>query len=225
MTEAWWLACDDPAPMLYFLTDSGKASNRKLRLLVGACCRQFWDWLGDDRLRQAIRAAERFADGLVSEADLDKSRTVIEKLGRKVTGCRGRTAVLLALTTSAGRAGTVYGSLRGEMFRLPSCIRKLQERAGRSEATPIKPLRDIFNPFRPVKVDPVWRTPDVLALASTAYWEGAFPSGELDAQRLPILADALEEAGCAEGSILAHLRSPGPHVRGCWALDLILGKS
>ena len=49
--------------------------------------------------------------------------------------------------------------------------------------------------------------------------------GTLDRARLAVLSDALEEVGCTDTALLSHLRSPGPHVRGCWALDLVLGKS
>jgi hypothetical protein len=80
-------------------------------------------------------------------------------------------------------------------------------------------LRDIFgNPFRPVAVDPSWRTSAAVALADGIYADRAF-------DRLPVLADALEDAGCDSGDVLAHCRSGGPHVRGCWAVDLLLGKS
>jgi hypothetical protein len=51
------------------------------------------------------------------------------------------------------------------------------------------------------------------------------PGGELDASQLALVADALEDAGCTDAEILGHLRSPGPHVRGCWAQDLVLSKS
>jgi hypothetical protein len=86
-------------------------------------------------------------------------------------------------------------------------------------------LRDVFgNPFRRVPRVAAWRTPDVLSLAQAAYDERLLPSGELDAMRLAVLADALEEAGCGDDVLLAHLRSPGPHVRGCWVIDLLLGK-
>jgi hypothetical protein len=51
------------------------------------------------------------------------------------------------------------------------------------------------------------------------------PEGLLDGTRLAILADALEETGCADEELLGHLRGPGPHVRGCWPIDLLLGKS
>ncbi len=82
-------------------------------------------------------------------------------------------------------------------------------------------LHDLFgNPFRQVTVDTGWLTwndATIPALAVAIYEERAF-------DRLPILADALEDAGCAGADILRHLRGPGPHVRGCWAVDLLLGK-
>ena len=92
---------------------------------------------------------------------------------------------------------------------------------------PIALLREIFgNPFRPTRFDPSWRlSPDVLSLAQAAYDERELPSGHLGSARLAVLSDALEEAGCADADLLSHLRSPGPHVRGCWAVDLILGKA
>src|SRR5262249_52160199 len=79
-------------------------------------------------------------------------------------------------------------------------------------------LLDLFgNPFRPVVLDPVWRTQTMTQIATTIYDERAF-------DHLPILADALEEAGCADAALLGHLRGPGPHVRGCWVVDQLLGK-
>jgi hypothetical protein len=74
------------------------------------------------------------------------------------------------------------------------------------------------NPFRPVAVDPSWLTPTAVALA------GAI-SAERALDRMPVLADALEEAGCDHPDVLAHCRSDGPHVRGCWVVDMVLGKS
>jgi hypothetical protein len=65
----------------------------------------------------------------------------------------------------------------------------------------------------------------VLALAQATYDGRTLPAGTLEPDRLAVLADALEDAGCTDAAILGHLRGPGPHVRGCWALDLILGKS
>jgi len=71
------------------------------------------------------------------------------------------------------------------------------------------------NPFRPVTLDPRSRTADVLGLARGAYEDRAF-------DRLPLLADALMDAGCDDEQVLAHCRSEGPHVRGCWVVDLVL---
>jgi hypothetical protein len=86
-------------------------------------------------------------------------------------------------------------------------------------------LRDILgNHFRPPSIAPDWLTPTVTGLAAVAYEERFLPSGELDNVRLAVLADALEEAGCADPDLLGHLRALGPHVRGCWVVDLILGK-
>ncbi|MBN9518636.1 hypothetical protein J0H58_08980 [bacterium] len=80
-------------------------------------------------------------------------------------------------------------------------------------------IRCIFgNPFRPVALDPVWRTEAVVALATGIYAERAF-------ERLSVLADALEDAGCVNSGVLEHCRSDGPHARGCWVVDLQLGKA
>ena len=81
-------------------------------------------------------------------------------------------------------------------------------------------LRDIFgNPFRPVIFDPACRTETTISLAQSAYESRDFSS-------LPILADCLEEAGCHHSDVLNHCRDPKQvHIRGCWVVDLILGKS
>jgi hypothetical protein len=88
-------------------------------------------------------------------------------------------------------------------------------------------LRCIFSRFRPAVsvTGAAWLTPLVESLACAASEERHLPGGELDPLRLAVLADALEESGCLEEVILAHLREPGPHVRGCFALDALLGKS
>jgi hypothetical protein len=79
-------------------------------------------------------------------------------------------------------------------------------------------LRDIFgNPFRPVAFAPAWRTDTAVSLARQMYESRDFSA-------MPILADALQDAGCDNAEILDHCRGPGPHVRGCWVVDLVLGK-
>jgi hypothetical protein len=110
---------------------------------------------------------------------------------------------------------------------MPAIFRDLQGITTGAEGTmvAVSPIvllvRDIFgNPFRPVSVDPAWlRWNDgtAVAIARRVYDERRF-------EDLPILADALEEAGCTSGDILEHCRGPGPHVRGCWVVDLLLGK-
>lgn len=78
-------------------------------------------------------------------------------------------------------------------------------------------LRDIFNPFRMAVPDATWLTDTVLGLARNIAALGTF-------RRLPILADALEDAGCADVELLDHCRDVGPHVRGCWVIDVLLDK-
>src|SRR5262249_36924749 len=80
------------------------------------------------------------------------------------------------------------------------------------------------SPFRPVALDPAWRTPTIVALAQAAYEERSVPAGTLDIGRLAVLGDALQDAGCDKADILSHLRSPGPHVVRFWALDRILDR-
>jgi hypothetical protein len=90
-------------------------------------------------------------------------------------------------------------------------------------------LWDIFgNPFRPITINPAWLTWNdgtVVRLAQSAYEERHLPAGLLDNARLVVLADALEEASCDNAEILSHCRGPGPHVRGCWVVDLLLGRN
>jgi hypothetical protein len=93
-----------------------------------------------------------------------------------------------------------------------------EEASAKVKASQVLLIHDIFgNPFRPVEFDPEWRTSTVVSLAQQMYDEREFGP-------MPILADALQDAGCADENILSHCRGPGPHVRGCWVVDLILGK-
>jgi hypothetical protein len=99
---------------------------------------------------------------------------------------------------------------------------KRQERATEERAAQCRLLRDIFgNPFQPVTIDSLWLGRNdqmVVKVANANYNDRAF-------DRLPILADALEEAGCNNADILTHLREPGAHVRGCWVVDLLTGRT
>lgn len=91
-------------------------------------------------------------------------------------------------------------------------------------------LRDVFGPLPSgeIRLAPAWLTWNdgtIRKLAQAVYAERLLPEGQLDKARLAILADALEEAGCTDPDLLGHLRGPGPHVRGCWAVDLLHGKA
>jgi hypothetical protein len=90
-------------------------------------------------------------------------------------------------------------------------------------------LHDLIGPlpFRPVTIEPAWlawNQGTVRRLAEAAYQERRLPQGTLDPDRLAVLGDALEEAGCADADLLGHLRGPGPHVLGCWCVDALLGR-
>lgn len=86
-------------------------------------------------------------------------------------------------------------------------------------------LRDIFaSPFLPAPSLPNSFPDSVVRLAVASYEERELPSGRLDPQRLAVLADAVEEAALPS-EVVVHLRSPGPHYRGCFAVDLLLGRS
>jgi hypothetical protein len=85
-------------------------------------------------------------------------------------------------------------------------------------------LQEMFVPFRRSGKNTNWRQSTANKLAEAAYAERQLPGGYLDGTRVLLLADCLEEAGCTDPDLLGHLRGPGPHIRSCWALDLILGK-
>jgi hypothetical protein len=216
MTEADWLTATDPTPMLEYVR--GKASERKLRLLGVAIARAGWDQLEDDRSRRAVEMAEAFADGLVGtsalEAVVSDAWDVRDELWDAGPDVHD---VQLWLAQTAAFVAAVYEWRNS--FSRPGPWGYDDYPFGRPAPTHCDLLRDIFgNPFRPVALDPAWRTEAVVGLASGIYADRAF-------DRLPVLADALEDAGCADADMLSHCRGPGPHVRGCWVVDLLLGKS
>lgn len=217
MTEIEWLACADPHPIWKCL--HGRMSDRKRRLLYCGCCRHVWRLLVDDDSRRAVDAAERFADGLITRRTLRKhyvrANGVLQRVeSDDVTPFLNVMVAAFAMCTTNPTPGGVHW--------YDDEVKKLQE------AQEAHFLRDIFgNPFRAVIIDPAWRswndsTP--VRLAQAIYDGRELPSGHLDPGRLAILADALEEAGCTDADILAHCRGPGPHVRGCWVVDLLLNK-
>jgi hypothetical protein len=233
MTEAEWLACTDPQRMLAFLR--GKASDRKLRLFAVASCRRVLHLLADQCFRKAVTVAERFADGGALLSELADCLGGTQAAWGSLPWVSDPVGMLKALAVGSA-AKSVYSTAASapvDAMMVGDCAVTALGLAGEADSAGTSKtltdaeevfqcqlLRDLFGllPFRPIHTDHSWRTPSVVALAQTAYEKRAF-------DRLPILADALEEAGCTNGDILSHCREPGEHVRGCWVVDLVLAKS
>ncbi len=211
MTEAEWLDCSSPGTMLRRRRGQ-RMSTRKLRLLACACCRRPWRRMSAAG-RNAVAVAERYADGEATPAELEAARPSFVLKGNLADN------------------STHYAAAPNRIFRswvtsaLTYAAWAVAVRGPRHEAelaAQCRLIRDVFGPtpFRAVAVAPAvlaWQGGTVLRMAQAIYDERAF-------DRLPILADALEEAGCADADVLSHCRGPGPHVRGCWVIDLLLGK-
>jgi hypothetical protein len=212
MTEGEWLTCKRPDKMLVFVRTA--MSQRKQRYFGFACCRRVWSFLSDPRCRTGLEAAEQHADELLQEDELMAIQQGVWAAGLDPAVQRHAAyAVCFAASGSAERCAHHAVALRGQF--------RASERSAQADL-----LRDVIgNPFQQVTVDPVWQSRPVLSLAHAAYDERTLPSGELDMARLAVLADAFEEAGCDNADILNHLRSPGPHLRGCWPLDLLTNRS
>ncbi len=217
MTEAEWLDETDPTKMLEFLSSSG--SPRKFRLYACACCRIVWKRLEFAICQHIVEVSERYADGVATEderlAVCIMNNSMLKGVSR--TNRDPRVNAFLASRATAYHNDATYVSAieaQNNSHRLIA-DENWQTRAGLPFS---EILRDIFgNLFRPVAFDPAWRTSTAISIAEGIYNDRAF-------DRLPILADALQDAGCENADLLNHLRGEGPHVKGCWALDLVLGK-
>jgi hypothetical protein len=223
MTEVEWLACTDPLKMLHVIgatprfwrqvceetgrrpsrtlhTPSHEPSDRKLRLLACHCELHGRGILGmTEDLQDAAVLARRFADGELSEDQWHLARA--QAGGWLVLLLESKQAAYHTIASIVGTAAQTDADTAAQVSAvLSDLIREL-----------IGPL-----PFRPVAIDPRWQSPDVLGLARGIYQDQAF-------ERLPILADALLDAGCDNDDLLGHCRAEGGHVRGCWVVDLVLG--
>ncbi len=224
MTEAEWLACTDPTEMMYELFERGRFSPRQERLFSCACCRRIWHLLTDERSRVAVQAAERYTDGRASREELETAwRAACEDYGgyaADAAACASSPERYLgsnAIDVASHAVNAAYYTAFRAFTPEAEC-----KRVSRAElAAQAALLRDIAgNPFRATPtLDPAWLTwcgGTVRRLAAVIYEECRFAG-------LPVLADALEEACCTDAFLLDHLRGPGVHVRGCWAVDLLLG--
>jgi len=211
ITESEWLIGTDPMPMLRRIQKGGSA--RKMRLLAVTPARLRWAEIPEKPFREAVETAERHADGCATDAELAAYR---DQLYGYVGGQypdwispeTNRVVHSLAFTTTykptlrplvPGGTWTYCVSLVGEAL------------------CPI--IRDIFgNPFHPVTFSPSWRTDTAVTLARQMYESRDFCA-------MPILADALQDAGCDNEDVLNHCRDANQvHVRGCWVVDGVLGK-
>jgi hypothetical protein len=238
MTEAEWLTCADPQAMLKVL--QGKASLRKLRLFACACYRRLLAYRGAEPIHPAFQVSEEVADGSLAHRHLREARTTLGGVGAYSANAAAAEALhatlddaaSVAASTTATSAADFFGHLAVEEAKGGLFVnRDLFIAARRTEqAAQAALVRDIFGllPFRSRGISEAWlrwngRT--VERLAEAVYQERELPGGHLDPARLGILADAVEEAGCDDADILGHLRQRGSiHVRGCWTIDLLLGR-
>jgi hypothetical protein len=221
----------------------------RFRLFALACCRRLWSLLeygnqyavqcletyAREGMREALLKARRFqrpasnAAGAAMTASHGADRKAqltawARNLASSVVWTASRnppSKAAMAYQEAAQAVGSVEAAAElvpGQSAPLPNWRRfSSAELAAQCDL-----LRDVFgNPFRPVTFDPAWRTPTVVALARQM---DEAPDDRRDYAALPILADALQDAGCDSADLLDHCRGKGPHVRGCWALDLVLGK-
>jgi hypothetical protein len=180
-------------------------SERKLRLFAVACSRRMWAWI-DALGHHAVELAENFADGLAGPDEMRAARLACQGASGQAAWYAAATNPAIAARNAArsAQAGAAYNSLLG------SEVDELLAQA--------KLLLDIFGDrLQTCAVDPIWLAPNVVNLAQTIYDERAF-------DRMPDLADELAKTGCDNEEILAHCRESRPHVRGCWTLDILLGR-
>jgi hypothetical protein len=202
-----------------------------LRLFACECCRRIWHLLPDQRCRRAVQIAETFAEGKggtrllrrvegAGEYYYDNQEDVPEeRLGYHAGGVifqLGQERLAAGVVADATSDAVACSTLDAGGDRSAADAAKHAESIAQCHL-----LRDIFGDFfRSVFVAPAWLSWNggtIAKLAQALYEDRAF-------HRLPVLADALNEAGCTDADILGHCRQPGPHVRGCWVVDLLLGK-
>jgi hypothetical protein len=253
-TDAEWLTATSPERMLEYVWRHHRRTRlrgcrRQLRLFACACCRRAWHLLPQRQLTRALQVCERYADGRAGGAERSAARAEAhEAAGRAGAIPRGMAARGVwcaaeanALSAACGAhtyaanarmhealaaAGDLHSAREGRPLTAPESRAVAGPAIHAERGRHCLLARDIFgNPFRPVAINPACLTTQVVALAQAAYDQREMPSGHLAPDRLAVLADALEEAGCTDQAVFEHLRGPGPHVRGCWVVDLLPGKS
>ncbi|OAI54355.1 hypothetical protein AYO44_03545 [Planctomycetaceae bacterium SCGC AG-212-F19] len=222
MTEQQWLTCSKATlPVLDWLHRQG--TERKFYLAGAAAVRHVWDQLPHQLFRDLIAIVERYADRQASREELSRAYRKADQDSVKryfALPDQGRRLTPATRRAAAARAATFAAMPGGGWEAGTSALVEVLRTGKRADIWPWQcaMLRDLFgNPFRPVAIHPAWSTSTVTSLAQGIYDDRAF-------DRMPILADALEDAGCTSTEILEHCRSGNEHVRGCWVVDLVLGK-
>jgi hypothetical protein len=214
MTETQWLASTNPMAMLRHLRT--RADARKLRLFACACCRRLAHLDHADEAERILDLAERYADGEIGAADLSEALVGPPAVGHAWAAVT-YTGSPQALAAAAGAAAYAAHAAAGVTDPEQDSAWRAALAAERAAQADL--LRELFgNPFRPVASDLgmlAQKVDVVRGLAQAIYTERAF-------ERLLLLADALEEAGCRDEEVLAHCRQEGGHVRGCWVVDGLL---
>ena len=229
LTEAEWPACADARVLIHDLLLRRSANGRKARLFACACCLRISKHLHLAETRTALKVLDQFLAGQVPAGDVvavarAHEQKVNDDFGTAVN------AVRFAVGTRPFHGSPVSwmgGAAAAAHYSAWAAAGVLDERRpkkadvaekARQDGIHADMFRDIFgNPFHPVTFAPSWRTDTVRALAAQMYESRDFSA-------MPILADALQDAGCDSAEILSHCRGAGPHVRGCWVVDLVLGK-
>lgn len=243
--ETLWLTATRPEAMLQFLRKVGDPSERRCRLFACACVRRIWR-LVDPTRQETVAVAERFADGRATVEELIAARDGTESaVAARLRGHAFSAAEAANCTTAyweplpddpskPGWHAALISSMHAKdaaVKKAAADVRKLPVKGGTAMRVALEAefnaqailLRDLFGlwPLRPPpSLDPTWLAwhhGTVRKLAEVIYEQRAF-------ETMPLLADALEEAGCGDPGLLGHLRGYEPHARGCWGLDLVLGK-
>jgi hypothetical protein len=243
MTKEQWLTCADPMILLNAVRQQfrQRRSDRKFRLFACACVRHIWWQQPDEDLPRELDLCERCADGEVTTRALMTARTRFrrtEESSSSIWAANNATFAMLADRAWAAAADVIERCRDFARFRAPEMAPPLQETPGVEVYLNFVPameaatsaldkqmanlFRDVFgNPYQRVAIDFAWLAWNQGPLPKMAM--GIYEQRLFDT--LPILADALEEAGCSDTAMLSHCRQPGDHVRGCWVVDLLLGKS
>jgi hypothetical protein len=243
MTETEWLTCADPSMMFEAL--GSIRTERKSRLLAVACFRRTWAFLDDERCRRLVDVVERYVDNLASadewiaataeaqQAERDATDHAVQLFNRLDRDLRAEADASARRSWLFGAAHGLSGNRNAKPEEWNSQTLTVFRHTTSASARPRYAteweyhsellaqcvlLRDIFgSPFRSIPFRRRWRTETVSMIARQMYESRDFGA-------MPILADAIQDAGCSNDDILDHCRGESPHVRGCWVVDVALGK-